>query len=389
LVWLLLQSARQNARKYWLAIIGVAAAVLVATLGISASQAVWRMAQYPILQVTGGDLIIADESLAFEATGPHIYARGGMGIVTGAEVNVLITRALGPAPTSQTLFLPALVDNRLMTIQGRLDDTGSWLYMPRIESGVQLSPDGDGRALLTSAQRSKLPLGQTVTIRLARAVLRDGEWTMSLADGLPEAYTVTGTYGRPDPNGNPWLPLQTVQRASGFGDHATYVGVRVADPTGIDETARRLTAAITVADLPLQVITAREMAALMIADYARLESLSGYYIPAMCLIAVLIVVATGLVLATNRRRELSLLRSIGLSMAALRLLFIGECLAVVTIGAGAGMLLAALVTAQMFQYAVWNPLPALTVLGATVVLAVPGAFALFSRNGALRALRNP
>lgn len=389
MLWLLLQSTRHNARQYWLAIVGVAAAVLVATLGISASQAIWRMAQYPILQVLGGDLVVADASLKFYASGVNIHSNGDMGTVAGAETLDLIRTVLPEARTSQTLFVPAIVNGQSAALQGRLDDSENWLFMPRIVEGQQLRSRDDANELVVSQRRSTLTPGQAVSVRMCRALFRNGGWVWSLADGTTGSHTVTGVYGQPDPNGNPWLPLRTAQRWTGIGDRATYVGVRVDDPARLADAVARLRGEITARDLPLQVITARDMAGLIIADYARLESLSGYYIPAMCVIAVLIVVATGLVLASSRRRELSLLRSIGLSIASLRLLFVGECLLVVLLGAAAGTVLAALTTASMFRYAVWNPLPALTVFSAALLLSVPSAFILFSRSGALRALRNP
>lgn len=392
MLWLLVQSVRQNARKYWLAVVGVAASVLVSVIGISASQALWRMAQYPVSQMLGGELMILDQRVALAGSQGGVYAEiADVGHVDEEAGRSLVARVLPSARVTATLVVPCLVrDNEFGVVQGRQDETGQWLYAPQIVAGRQLSPSDDGNALLVRGRigSAEALLGQQVILRLPRAIAHDGDITWSLADGESQTYSIEGVFGQPAPNGNMWTPLAPLQRQTGAIGTVTYIGVALSDPATLSDSVDQLRAEIARTGLPFQVMSSEDIGRLMIADFQSLESLAGYYTPAMCLVAVIIVLATGLALAANRRRELSLLRSIGLGVAAMRALFFWECLFVVLAGALLGTVAAALATQAQFGYAVWNPLPAGIVIAISSLLAAGCSLALFSRTGTLRTLRN-
>lgn len=164
--------------------------------------------------------------------------------------------------------------------------------------------------------------------------------------------------------------LKTLQSLTGARDRVSFVGVVLANPLMIEQDKQSLQQELTKSHPELQVLSVDDLGALMIADFAKLEQTAAYYTPVMILVSVLIVVVTALAMRRARQREMSLLRTIGLSSEQVRVLFIVECLAVAVLGALVGVGGSAMLCSMLFGAYTVSVMPALVAVVVTLCAAI-------------------
>lgn len=373
MAWLLWVSFKRNWFKYWLAIVGLAAAVAVSSIGISGAALMWQMSKYPILHVVGGELMALDHRVKFTGTGGRVSSGELFDNMSYSQTSAAIRNVLPGAQTTGTLVVSAMheVGSRvvLAPIYGREDNTGKWMYSVTTLEGENLNAENEGTAvLLVPGNKTGVTLGYTHRAQIPAYGQTDlGPW--DLAGGTKVPFTVIGTFKQPSHN-SPMTSLKTLQNLTGARDLVSFIGVILANPLMIEQDKHTLQQALAESHPELQVLSVDDLGALMIADFGKLEQTAAYYTPVMILVSVLIVVVTALAMRRARQREMSLLRTIGLSSEQVRVLFIVECLAVAVLGALVGVGGSAMLCSMLFGAYTVNVMPALVAVVVTACAAI-------------------
>lgn len=393
--WVIWTSFRRNWFRYWLAILGLAAAVAVAGVGISGSALMWRMAKYPVLQVIGGDWMVVDQKMSFYGGGGSLRSNSLPQLLAYSELRELVASALPQAEVSGTLIVPAVQESRSQVytqpVFGRDDQLTDWMYSVSLLQGEGLPDANDPRLrILVQGYSSGLSRwgegpGERRTIRLP-VLDAEGEWA-ALASGAAYPCEIAGTYRAPS-HGQTLMQLGTLQRLTGAEDRISWLGVAAPNPLMLAESEERLRQAVASQRPDLQVLSAEDLGRVMLADFDRLEQTATYYTPVMIMVSVLVVVVTALAISQSRRRELVLLRTLGVAGSQVRALFVLECTAVAVCGAVAGTLAAVVLGAAFFQAYVINLWPGLAATAVTVLVTSLVAGGRRGRQFAEQ-LRNP
>lgn len=376
--WLIWTSFKRNWFRYWLAIVGLAAAVAVACVGISGAALMWQMSKYPLLQVVGGELMVLDERVEFFGSSGSVRSSNMFENMSFSMVRESIENALPGSQTTGTLIVMSMqhrgTQSTVRPIYGREDDTGIWIYGPTIMEGEPLKDvDYIAMEMLLPAPRfgsASSDQGPGAVRPVLLAVFdEDSTPSWDLAGGTRVNFTVVGTYKQPA-HGEAIVALSTLQALSGAHDKVTYIGVALENPLMIEQGKQDLAAALAETHPELQVLSVNDLGDLMIADFAQLEQTSSFYTPVMILVSVIVVVVTALAMRQARKRELVLLRTIGLSASQVRSLFIVECTAVAVLGALVGVGLAIMLSSMLFSAYTINVLPAIAAILVTFVVSV-------------------
>jgi len=395
-LWVAWTSFRRNWFKYWLAIFGLAAAVAVSCVGITSTALLARMAKYPTLQYIGGDFMVLDRDVNFS---------GGNGSLSSdtpkpfpyKEAEDVIKNALPEAQVTKTLAPPALHEtNRralTQTLLGREDNTRKWIYSVTMQGGRGLESQDEGALSIVAAGGlgtdgmngyTEEKVGSTRVIHLP--VYQDGRFS-SIGAGTRSSFEIIGLYDNPS-HEHAVTSLQTVEELTGAHGMASWVGVVLANPLMAGEQEAALEKALAEHLPTLQVVTSDELAEIMLGGFADLTRTVVYYTPVMILISVIIVVVTALAISQSRRRELILLRTIGLSGSQVKALFIAECTAVALVGALLGTGVSLMFGWLLFQAYVVTLAPA--GIAVVVTLAVTWVVASGSKGHQFtELLRNP
>lgn len=389
--WLGVISFKSNFKTHLLGMVALAMAVVVSSLGLSAVDLMMVLARYPITQVIGGDFMICNEEVEFLAGRGGVYVVGGwMRPVNYALVKQAITGVLPDAYITGSLVVPVIVphDERQVSrrmVLGRTGGFDHWDTLPTIVSGEPLSLDNKARqVVLTSVPDFDRLNVANNTLSLHVATLgEDGVW--QLAGTERSALSVLGTFGHPSPDGYLWSHLPVVQELAGADGKASWLGVRVPGPL-TDTVKREITAKLSA--LPgIKAFSSEAISELFVADFAPLRTAANYYMPLITLISCQIIIATSLALVISRRRELALLRAIGVSFRGVWSLFVVECAAVSILACGIGTFVAGVVAQSLFGATRVSWLPFVFSVLITIVLA-----ALIGRvvlpKGAGQLLRN-
>jgi hypothetical protein len=400
MAWLVMTSLRRNLGRHWLAVVGLACAVAVSCLGLSGAGLMMRLVRKPVTQLMGGDLMVLDAGVVFRGGSGYVTSESYFAAFSLSELAIVVDRQLPGAPVTAAMFAPCLdASGRPLAtggfgsvlLLGRLDDTGDPLYFPDILTGERLPPGSSPVAIFVPGSERGArygAVGGDIVLRPALFELGpDGE-VWDIAAGEPVTFRVTGIHDQMWFGG--WLIVQLADLHAllGADDLATWAGVVHRDAFGLDKAAAKLRGGIADAGLNLQVLTADDFAMLMAADFGRFRRTASFYTVAVILISALIVVASSLSSIYSRKRELALLRTVGLGADQVRQLFLWESTLVSAVGAGVGYLLSALMAGAMLRSVATTPLPALTAVVVTVVVAAASSGSV-STAGVADALRNP
>lgn len=313
-----------------------------------------------------------------------------MRLIDYAETRQAITSALPNAYVTGSLVVPVVVpygEQGVLwrMVLGRAGGFGYWDTLPTMVTGATLSLDNSNRpVVLASAPdfRQMNVTNDSLPLHVAR-LGEDGVW--QLAGTARSTLSVLGTFGHPSPNGYLWSHLPVVQELAEAGGQVSWLGVRV--PGMLTEDAKREIRA-KLSDLPgIKAFGSEEISEMFVADFARLRTAANYYMPLITLISCQIIIATALALVISRRRELALLRAIGVSFRGVWSLFVLECTVVSIIACGIGTAAASVVAQSLFGFSGVSLLPfAFAVLLTIVLAAILGRAVL--PQGAGQLLRN-
>ena len=352
-----------------------------------------NMARYPMTQMIAGEIMVVDKGTLFEATGSQLLSRTLPRTFDFQQFTSFAKHIAPEITTTGTLWIPFLPASGLgnYLVIGRFDETRNPLYLPPITQGELPDYSSDpAPALATTSPRGMPRIGQMgaeVSVRLPAYRSPNPEEFWDLPGGPDVTYQITGVC-QPTFTVDLITPLEPLQKATGALGLVNMVGVSCPDPMRVNDVAERLAKAMEAEKVPLQAITADTLISMLVADFARFERTSVFYGPAMVLISTLIVISTGLAMAVNRRRELAVLHTLGLSPSAVRLLFTAECTAAALCGSALGYVASMLLAGLMFRSVATSPLPAVSAVIVTMLVSLVSAPGPSSRE-LQDVLRNP
>lgn len=320
--------------------------------------------------------MLVDAEVQFVTTGGNLQSQNVANAFSLQGTQGFVQSKLPWAKMSATMAAGAVqeVGGRVMPgmVIGRLDQTDNWIYGTNILAGRALAPEDEGQLRIVVPGVSgglsawgEEP-GRERNIRIA-AFSENGE-PGALANAPARAFEIVGTYGQPS-HGITMLPFTTLQQLTGVTDEVHWAGLAVANPLQLEES-KNLVAAALAEQLPeLQVLSADDMGSLLIADFDRLQQTASYYAPVMILASVLVVIVTALAISHSRRRELVLMRTVGVSAVATQYLLVVECTLVACLAALLGTGVSLLLGLLIFRGYVLNFVPGVTAIAVTLLVA--------------------
>lgn len=338
MLWIIARSYKNNLRHYTFAIIALALATLVCSLGLSGVNLMSQLWRYPFLNDAGGHIML-------KQTGNTTWDL--QGLVSQDQVYELAKSVYPEAEITSTLHVPSLIlkplalRNSLQPVIGRSGGLGTWYFNPPLISGRALSQDNiDDEVFLlgtirTVERNSSIP----IPTRIASYELKDGQegWSLIRAEELRLA--MIGATG-PPVGGNLRGHLSVIQRLSNTpADRVHIIGIALqglqAEVDGRIDTLREKLAS----EMPeLSVYTVDDYGEIVAEDLVPLRNAAQKYSPVLLLISLQVVIATALAVVHSRRRELSILRIIGFSYRKIWLLFTLECLFSAALACGLGLI---------------------------------------------------
>jgi len=400
MLWLLSVSLRRNFGKYILALLALSATVAVSSLGMSGVALMLRLSRKPISQLIGGDLMVLSKGVSLASpTRTDLTFTGRLRLIEPEDLSRAVKEVLPGSETSTTLLTlahsPRAAGRYLPQLAGRYDPTGSPLYSPPPLEGISTYTFDSAAPVVLVPKRyegiSWGPVGNDLDLVVGRIPdeLLSETISLDVAGGTRARMSVVGVYDPDFTAGWLFAPLPTVQALGQAGQRVTWAGITVADLTR-ESTALEKVRALLERDFPeLQVIDVQTVGELLISDFRRLKETATFYFPVSVLISSFIISVTCLSLIVSRRRELGLMRAIGLSKQQIAGLFVAETCVVSLIGGVAGYLLSLGMVSMFFRLAgSVTVLPALsTVLMAGLVSGLMVRSRAFSEMTDV--LRNP
>lgn len=393
MTWLVLTSLRRNLGQHWLAVTGLACAVAVSCLGLSGAGLMMRVVRRPVTQIMGGDLMVMDARLAFFGNGASVRSEGGFPLFRLSEVTEAAGKCLPGTPLTATLLVPCLNagGRGVGFLVGRLDDTHDPMYMPDILRGdcPQSGSSPIGIMLPGNPSGSKIgSLGSDIILRVATYKGGLGGDMWDIAASRPTTFRVAGVHDETWARRYLFVQLKDLYTLLGINNLVSWAALAYKDPWGLDNAAATLRESLAHSGQTLQVMTADDFARIMSVDFERFRRTASFYSSTIVLISILVVVASSLFNLHSRRRELALLRAIGLATGQVRRLFLWESALVSALGAGIGYLMSGVVAGLLFRSVFTAPLPALAAVAATMLVSGMSS-GFLAITGVADALRNP
>lgn len=404
MIWMTIVSFRRNLRKYSLAILSLALAVTVSCLGLSGLELLQRSTTQPITFLAGGQIMIIDERTNMRPAGSRLYA-------DPLEIK--------PFPMQQAEEVLQGIQNNMQTIQTLVapfmrykDAEISTFYLAaRNELPASLSSLSilEGQSLLAndSAQKMIIPGAEYISasrtyisawyrmetdtvyplnIPQTTRISESHDWDIATARQYD--YTVSGIYDQRN-SLYPlfWTNFELLQSQVGGPRLVSWVGVPCADDQ-IAALKSQIEAEITDRNLPLRVLSLRDLGEMLIGDYEKFAKMADYYTPVMLFVAIQIVLVNAIAIVMTRRKELALLRTIGFSLLQIQTMFVLECFFTALSGALLGTGLATLIALGLSKSPIVSYAPFMLTLFTTTLVSF--VVTLIIGKGSLsQTLRNP
>ncbi len=335
-----------NAARYLLAIGGVGLAVLLVSTTLTGVSMLRRVGARPITQFAGGDIMVMSGALDLSARPGGVFADlPALKVFDPQELlrelpdlrvtrNLLITTYAYPYGQKQgamvTLLGRSPIDNR---------------FLPTLYTGRLLSEDDEGLPRVVVPRGEQFFSGlSAVRMRIPAAI--DGrEFTTDLARGTDYELEIIGTTAERIGNDLPYVPLSFLQKAVGT-DEVLWLGVKVDDPAAVDRVAERVRRAAP----EFTVLTTAQILETIDVESAKLQRAAVTIISLALVVGCLAVVNTLLTVIRLRRREVALMKAIGIGPKAIVAVFMVEALSATGLGTLGGYLLGSFLGSAFGQF---------------------------------------
>lgn len=379
------RNIRSNAARYLLAVGGIGLAVLLVTVTMTGVSVIKSVGAKPLTQVVGGDIMVLSGSLDLKAKPGGLFS--DLSNVKMFDPQELMGK-LSDLEVTRSLIIPAYAypngrnQGTVIALLGR-EPIESRLF-PRIYTGRILGEADVG------LPRIFVPLGGYYmglsTLRVRLPTSGDGPSSMDLAHGDDYELEVVGTTDEPFAS-TPFVPLSFLQRAVGT-DEVLWLGVRVDDPTAVDRVAARIRQAAP----GFSALTIEQILETVDVESANLQKAAATIIVLALVIGCLAVVNTLLMVIRLRRREVALMKAIGIGPRAIVTIFVAEALSAGFVGTMVGYLLGSLVGSALGRLGVVFSLNTLiyvvTVAMAVTLLSIVLPALWATRHSVLEVMRN-
>ena len=403
MIWITWTTFYRSLRTYALAIISLALAVLVSCLGLSGLQLLQQATLQPLTLVGGGQVIIVDARTEFKTSSAMIYADPlDIQAFPAEQAERLVAALPGTQKTQQVLIAPITrLGNRqqvLWSYLGARENPKGTLSGLSMLSG-SLAGFDEENTMIAAGHPSRVnkegpvsydgtQLGNWVSYSVPQLTILDDQYHWTVQEVRTIIYKVAGVYnGAKAIYGINWTELAWLQAQIGGERPISWMGI--AAPLGeTQELKRLLEEEIERQGYDLKILTIQDLGRMLIGDFDRFEKMADYYTPVMLFVAILIVLVNAITLTMARRKELALLRILGLSMVQVQAMFVLECFIASLIGGLTGTLIATAMALSLAGSIQVRWLPFWITLAATSIVGAVSAMVL--TNGKLsNTLRNP
>lgn len=348
MVWIVLHSFWRNRRRYSLFSLSLALSILVASLGMSGVQFASTLWRQPLLASMGGHIVLRAKAPWQSSMGFNqpFAVNGLLEAIRQVFPEAAFTSTLtAPVrPVSESLRMP-----RLSEITGRSGGLDVWYLNPIPRAGEMLSAANAAQDVFVIS--SWLMDESTATRREQVTMPRYDQAAnvMRLDSTPPVSIEIIGTVQEPAVGGG--THLDTLQKLTGTPDGlVSGVGVGLLGVQAeIDPVRLAKLRSLLEADYPsLEITTIDDMTAEFGKELEPLRQSTTSVLPFILGIALLVLLATALAVVQARRRELALLRVIGMSARQVWLMFTVELMIAAGLAGGVGLVLSKLVGYVLF-----------------------------------------
>lgn len=363
---IILGSYKRNLRRYIFAIVALALATVVSSLGLSGVELMSNMWRYPFVQWSGGQILVRQH-------GESEQWLSSYDLFSFSKVHDLIAEIYPEADITATLNVPARVwENPAHTsyytkLVGRAGGLDKWYLMPPMRRGQPLNEDNLGEAVFLAIDSEAGPLPANI----ASYGVQGGQEVWQLVGAKEQPLTVIGTTGSPDV-WQFWGHLGVAQQLSNTPtDRVNIVGIALPGlQANVDDRVDVLRSRLAVEMPELEAVTVDQFGELVADDLVTLRQAATRYTPILLVIALQVVIATALAVVHSRRRELSLLRVIGFSNRQVWLLFTLECSFSALIACGIGLVAAKITAYIIFQSSAVSLAPFALAMSASILVSM-------------------
>ncbi len=348
LFWIVTKSFWCNRKQYRFFMIALTLSTLVLSLGLSSVDVMGNMWRVPLTVMFGGHLWVGF---------PQTEDVSAYSVFSRAEISSLIEQVFPDALLTFSLAVPAKPMTRpfiyagVQSVTGRAGGLDTWFLTPLMLAGEQMREDDGGQDLFYIREHS---VGSVQEFKPEDAIelsLYDHEAeTWSFKQALQLHPTVAGTTKWP---GHSALThLGTLQRLTQVPPElVSWIGIALPSMHAKIDAAKLAELRTILLDRfpQLEATTIDEFVAEQAtADLVPLRDAAKRYIPIVLGISLMVVIASALAVVQSRRRELGMLRVIGMSAGQVRALFLLEATFAAVLACTVGLVVSKLASYLLF-----------------------------------------
>ncbi len=384
LLHLALRNFQHNLARWLLACLGISLAVFLISVSLAGISVLRREGLRPVREWLGGDIVVLQGTWKVYVTDQAVRTNLDALRPFDAAVPAATLDSAG-LRIARSILVPAYFygGERKIVLLGR-SPAEQAPHMP-IDEGRYFIPDDTNEAVLVVRSAHRIgTVGSVQRLRLARY---DQNMSWDLTAGSDHEFTVIGVSNRQIGMSAPVAPLEFLQAAAGT-NAVTWLSVDVLDYSRLNAIRNQVSALLPA----YEVVTAEEILALVDVDAARLQQSAVPLTAMIFLVGSISVLSTIMLLTQLRRREMALMKVLGMSSSQIALCLVLESASALTGGAFLGYLLGSYVGAGLGRFGL-----GLSLLSSSYVLALVAIIALVTtfppaigaaRHTTLEVLRN-
>lgn len=323
---------------------------LALSLGLSSVDVMSNLWRLPLCVMEGGHIIVdtrLHQDVASVSTRP-VFSR--------TEVSSLLEQVFPDALLTYTLEVPAraisenFIYSGVRSIAGRAGGLDTWYLSPLITAGESMREDSKGRDLfyIIEPNIGRVPdYKPEDSLELSLYDRETKTWSFKQALRLHPTVAATTKW----PGWSAMTHLGTLQRLAQVPPElVSSIGIALPQMHAKIDAAKlaELRTELEARFPQLRARTIDEIIANLGADLEPLRDAAKRYVPIVLGISLMVVVASALAVVQSRKRELSMLRVIGMSARQVQTLFLMEATLATLLACAVGLLLSKLASHMVF-----------------------------------------
>jgi ABC-type lipoprotein release transport system permease subunit len=349
--WLGVKNLSRNKKRTFFTVCGIVLSVMLMSTAYCAVVGIARNAYDPARKIYGGDLVILSKDVTYQKMeeGWGYSFSSISSIISESDVRSRVSsdnvQFMYPVILRECIFF--YEDNSFKNIILGVDfeTQEQAIHFSEILTDGRFFEDmeKDRYAVLLNREAwgQFYPVGSTVSLLIPSYEVEEGKAVSNFDMGDLHTFETIGlfTLGGRNVSTIPHVPIQTL-RNSVNSDIATYMAVTVRNFAQLDKTRAELKE-----QLPeYTVLSVNDLLNVISEDFNRLKIFIAQIIFIMYVVSGLIVFNTMLVSVEERKREVAVLRALGVRSSQVMLLFLVEACLYGLLGTSIGVLLGALLS---------------------------------------------